>query len=47
MQQIMRKVLTLIIRIGLFMIILFIGTMTALTMEETSGLARADALSVF
>jgi photosystem II stability/assembly factor-like uncharacterized protein len=42
MQKIIRKALTLTIRIGLFLIILFIGTMTALTLEETSGLARAD-----
>ena len=42
MQKIIRKILTLIIRIGLFLIILFIGTMTALTMEETPGLALAD-----
>ena len=42
MQKTIRKVLTLIIRVGLFLIVLFIGTMTALTLEETSGLALAD-----
>ena len=34
--------MTLTIRIGLFLIVLSIGTVAALTLEETSGLALAD-----
>ncbi len=37
-----RKVLNLTIRVGLFAVILTLGTMTALTMGETHGLALAD-----